>query len=120
MAAPHLVGERLGVVVCGSVLGISNTAVTPPMTAAREPDSRSSLWSRPGSRKCTWVSMTPGRMCSPRQSISRAAEAWDRSPMAAMRAAAHADVALHAPVVIHDDAAFEDQVEGLGHGNLIP
>ena len=35
-------------------------------------------------------------------------------------AGAHADVALHASVVIHDDAAFEDQVEGLGHGNLIP
>ena len=35
-------------------------------------------------------------------------------------AVANADVALHAPVVIHDGAAFEDQVEGLGHGNLIP
>ena len=40
--------------------------------------------------------------------------------MAAIRPRAHADVALHASVVIHDDAAFEDQVEGLGHGNLIP
>jgi hypothetical protein len=33
---------------------------------------------------------------------------------------AHADVALHASVVIDDDATLEDQVEGLGHGNLIP
>ena len=32
----------------------------------------------------------------------------------------YADVALHTSVVIHDDAAFEDQVEGLGHGNLFP
>ena len=34
--------------VCGSVFGISNTAVTPPSTAAREPDSRSSLCVEPG------------------------------------------------------------------------
>ena len=33
VAARDLVGERLGVVVSGSVLGISNTAVTPPSTA---------------------------------------------------------------------------------------
>ncbi len=32
--------------VCGTVLGISNTVVTPPITAARDPVSRSSLWSR--------------------------------------------------------------------------
>src|ERR671916_459614 len=31
--------------------------------------------------------MTPGRMCSPRQSTSRAAEARDRSPRAAIRPA---------------------------------
>ena len=53
------------VVVGGSVLGISNTAVTPPSAAAREPVSRSSLWARPGSRKCTWLSITPGRTCRP-------------------------------------------------------
>ena len=47
-------------VVSGLVLGISNTAVTPPSTAAREPLSRSSLCSSPGSRKCTWLSITPG------------------------------------------------------------
>ena len=40
-------------VVSGLVLGISKTAVTPPSAAAREPVSRSSLCSRPGSRKCT-------------------------------------------------------------------
>ena len=53
--------EAVAVVVAGSVLGISNTAVTPPCTAEREPVSRSSLWVRPGSRKCTWVSITPGK-----------------------------------------------------------
>jgi len=42
-AALHLVGEGLRVDVNGSVFGISNTAVTPPITALREPVSRSSL-----------------------------------------------------------------------------
>jgi hypothetical protein len=51
MPALDLVGERLGITVSGSVFGISNTAVTPPITAEREPLSRSSLWVRPGSRK---------------------------------------------------------------------
>ena len=30
-------------------------------------------------------------------------------------AAEHADVALRASVLVHDDPALEDQVEGLGH-----
>ena len=47
--ARDLVGERLRAGGGrGSVLGISNTAVTPPMTAPREPVSRSSLWVEPG------------------------------------------------------------------------
>ena len=78
------------VTVRGSVFGISNTAVTPPMTALREPVSRSSLWVRPGSRKCTCVSITPGRMCRPLQSITSAAEACPREPIAAMRPSAMA------------------------------
>ena len=73
------------VTVRGSVFGISNTAVTPPITALREPVSRSSLWVRPGSRKWTWVSITPGRMCRPLQSITSAAEAWPSEPISAMR-----------------------------------
>src|SRR3954470_3311856 len=71
--------------VSGSVFGISNTAVTPPMTALRDPVSRSSLWVWPGSRKCTWVSITPGRMCRPLQSTISAAPAEPSAPMAAMR-----------------------------------
>jgi hypothetical protein len=53
------------VVVGGAVFGISNTAVTPPSTAARLPLSRSSLCSLPGSRKWTCVSITPGSTCRP-------------------------------------------------------
>ena len=48
------------------------------------------------------------------------AEACERSPIAAIRPRADADVALDASVMVHDGAALEDQVEGLGHGNLIP
>src|SRR3954468_4475489 len=71
--------------VSGSVFGISNTAVTPPITALRDPVSRSSLWVWPGSRKCTWVSITPGRMCNPLQSIVSPAEACPRPSIAAIR-----------------------------------
>src|SRR5207253_7627371 len=54
-------------------------------TALSEPVSRSSLWLGPGSRKCTCVSITPGRMCRPLQSITSAAEACPSPPIAAMR-----------------------------------
>ena len=47
----HLRGEASALVVGGRVFGISNTAVTPPRTADRLPEARSSLCSRPGSRK---------------------------------------------------------------------
>src|SRR6266849_9696429 len=72
-------------VVVGLVFGISNTAVTPPSTAEREPVSRSSFWVSPGSRKCTWVSMTPGTTCRPLASITAPPGARARSPIAAIR-----------------------------------
>ena len=55
------------------------------ITALRDPLSRSSLWVRPGSRKCTWVSITPGRTCRPRQSTVLPADARDRSPSSTIR-----------------------------------
>ncbi len=72
--------HALAVSVLGLVFGISNTAVTPPSTAARLPDSRSSLASSPGSRKWTWLSITPGRMVSPVQSIRSPASPVTPSP----------------------------------------
>ena len=48
-----LSARAASLVVSGLVLGISKTAVTPPSTAAREPVSKSSLCSMPGSRKWT-------------------------------------------------------------------
>ncbi len=77
--------------------------------------SRSSLWVRPGSRKCTWVSITPGRICSPRQSIVSPtpclAEIADRGNAAA----SDAEIAHGFAIVIDDRAALEDQVVALRH-----
>ena len=92
--------------VSGSVFGISNTAVTPPITALREPVSRSSLWVRPGSRKCTWVSITPGRMCRPLQSITSAAEACAERADRGDAAVGDADVAHALAVLIDHGAGF--------------
>ena len=50
------------VTVAGLVLGISINDVTPPATAARLSVAISAFSVSPGSRKCTWVSMTPGMM----------------------------------------------------------
>ena len=51
--------------VGGLVLGISNKEVTPPRTAALLPLSKSSASVEPGSLKCTWVSMIPGKTTLP-------------------------------------------------------
>ena len=102
-------------VVVGSVFGISNTAVTPPSTAAREPLSRSSFHSRPGSRKCTWVSMTPGSTVRPGGVEHLAGRGLRQVADRGDAAAAHADVGQAAAGVVHHLAAAHDQVEGLRH-----
>src|SRR5581483_11983741 len=56
--------------VGGTVFGMSTTVVMPPQTAAVEPVVKSSLWVMPGSRKCTWPSNRPGKICLPLTSIS--------------------------------------------------
>lgn len=45
----------------GRVLGMAHTMVTPPARAAAVPEAKSSLWVPPGSRRCTWMSINPGR-----------------------------------------------------------
>ncbi len=47
------------------MFGISQNEVTPPATAASDPEARSSLWGNPGSRKCTWGSISPGSTMQP-------------------------------------------------------
>ena len=49
----------------GSVFGMHTTAVHPPSAAARAPVSIVSASSRPGSRKCTWMSTRPGATTQP-------------------------------------------------------
>ena len=44
----------------GSVFGMHATAVKPPATADAVPVAIVSLCSCPGSRRCTWMSMSPG------------------------------------------------------------
>ena len=92
--------------VSGLVFGISNTAVTPPITALREPVSRSSLWVRPGSRKCTCVSITPGRMCRPLQSITSAGGGLPQPADRGDPAIGDADVADALAVLIDHGAGF--------------
>ena len=103
-------------VVSGLVFGISNTAVTPPMTAARLPVSRSSLCSRPGSRKCTWVSITPGSTCRPGgvDHLARAVRR-ERSPIAAMRPSRMPISRDAVAVVVDDGCALDDHVEAVSH-----
>ena len=114
-AARHLVGKASSTVVSGLVLGISKTAVTPPSTAAREPVSRSSLCSSPGSRKCTWLSTTPGRMCRPGQSIVAPALRLRQVADRGDAAGADADVAQAGAVMVDHRAALEDEVVGRSH-----
>ena len=56
----------------GSVLGMQTTAVQPPSAAARAPVSIVSASSRPGSRKCTWMSTRPGATTQPSASSTSA------------------------------------------------
>ena len=53
----------------GSVLGMAITAQKPPAAAAAVPDSRFSLYSWPGVRRCTCGSTKPGNRCLPAASM---------------------------------------------------
>ena len=75
--------------------------------------SRSSFHSRPGSRKCTWVSMTPGRTVRPRGVEHLAGRGLRQVADGGDLAVAHADVGQAAAGVVHHLAAAHDQVEGL-------
>src|SRR5512136_101115 len=49
----------------GWVLGMQQTAVKPPATAAAVPLAMVSLYSNPGSRRCTWAPIKPGATTRP-------------------------------------------------------
>ena len=57
----------------GFVLGIASRLVTPPAAAALHPVIMSSFSVKPGSRKCTCISTSPGAAAIPSASISTSA-----------------------------------------------
>ena len=57
--------------IAGLVFAMGTTPVNPPWAAARMPVIRSSLYSWPGSRKCTCTSTMPGTRYLPAQSFTR-------------------------------------------------
>ena len=56
----------------GCVLAMEATAEKPPRAAAAVPVAMVSESSSPGSRRCTWMSKSPGTASLPVRSISRA------------------------------------------------
>jgi hypothetical protein len=72
--------------VGGDVLGMSMKLVSPPATAAADSVAMSALYSRPGSRKCTWSSIIPGNRRRPAASITYSPSRAERlPPISAMR-----------------------------------
>ena len=70
----------------GDVLGMQQTVVKPPATAAAPPVAMVSLCSCPGSRRCTCGSMSPGTTRHPLASMTRAPlGTCSRRPMARTR-----------------------------------
>ncbi len=68
----------------GLVLGMQQMVVNPPAAAASVPEAMSSLYSWPGSRRCTCRSTKPGVTILPAQSITRAPGAVAPGSTAAM------------------------------------
>ena len=98
------------------MLGISNTAVTPPSTAAREPVSRSSFHSRPGLAEVD-LGVDDARQDGQARGVEHLAGRGLRQVAdGGDLAAAHADVGQAAARVVHHLAAADDQVVGLSHG----
>ena len=54
----------------GFVFGMQQTEVNPPAFAAAVPVAIVSLYSNPGSRRCTCMSMRPGTMSLPAASMT--------------------------------------------------
>ena len=67
--------SRPAVVMEGLPFGMSNTAASPPNTAARVPEGMLSTAACSGSRRCVCASISPGSTCRPRASMTSAASA---------------------------------------------
>lgn len=62
--------------MAGLVLGMAHTMVMPPARAAAVPEEKSSLCVAPGSRRCTWTSISPGNSEHQCGSTGEAGRAW--------------------------------------------
>jgi hypothetical protein len=67
-----------GVSVTGTVFGMEQTVVKPPAAAARVPLAMVSFQVWPGSRRCTWMSISPGATSSPAASSTSASSSAAR------------------------------------------
>ena len=72
------------------------------------------MWVRPGSRKCTWLSITPRAGYAARDTVDpligvRAGQASDPGDPAV----AHADVALARAILVDDGPARQNEIERL-------
>ena len=116
-----LAASAFALVVAGSVFGISNTVVTPPMTALARAGLEILLVGEAGLAEMHLAYRSrPGSTCRPRQSITCAAVACERSPIAAIRPPAIAEIAHAFAVVVDDRAAPDEEVVALGHSNRLP
>ncbi len=82
-ARPRISATTSGLSQAGLVLGMQATAVKPP--AAAQPVKISSLWVKPGSRRCTCISTSPGARQRPvASSVSQSPEWAGTVPAAAI------------------------------------
>ncbi len=70
----------LGLSATGEVFGMQTMVVNPPAAAARAPDAIVSFQPKPGSRRCTWMSIKPGRDDQPARIDDLGLAFVDRSP----------------------------------------
>ena len=106
----------------GSVLGISNTAVTPPMHRAPRAGTRGPPCGSGRARgNAPGVSITPGQdmQAAAVDHLARPRPATGRR-CAAMRPPAMREIAHALAVVVDDGAALEQEVVALGHSSLPP
>ena len=113
--------QPLGIDDRGLVFGMSNTAASPPSTAALVPVGMVSTDLSPGSRRCTCGSIRPGSTCRPRrvkQSSSAVASAPDTQRDDS--AVAHADVRGFRAPWQHAGAVAKHKIVMRRHGRSSP
>ena len=119
LARASLSSSAASLSVLGLVLGISNTAVTPPSTAARVPVERSSLCSRPGSRKWHLAVDDAGQHVQPGGVEGGGGRVLVEAPDRRDLAVAHADIGRDAPGGRQAGPARDDQVIAFRHARLL-